>query len=94
MMRHEAKGMRHSVTLEPIHVVIYEALCFDVAQVRRNGAPSETRTYSCSNLQSCLFRLFVQANTLWKVMHILILLTNCKLNHITPDLLQGGGLVV
>ena len=27
--------------------VIYEALCFDVAQDRMNGAPSETRTHSC-----------------------------------------------
>ena len=27
--------------------VIYEALCFDVAQGRVNGAPNETRTHSC-----------------------------------------------
>ena len=26
--------------------VIYEALCFDVAQGRMNGAPNETRTHS------------------------------------------------
>ena len=26
---------------------IYEALCFDVAQGRLNGAPNETRTHSC-----------------------------------------------
>ena len=26
--------------------VIYEALCFDVAQGRLNGAPNETRTHS------------------------------------------------
>ena len=29
-------------------VVIYEALCFDVAQSRKNGAPNETWTHSCS----------------------------------------------
>ena len=28
-------------------VIIYEALCFDVAQGRLNGAPNETRTHSC-----------------------------------------------
>ena len=28
-------------------VVIYKALCFDVAQGRMNGAPNETRTHSC-----------------------------------------------
>ena len=27
-------------------IVIYKALCFDVAQGRMNGAPSETRTHS------------------------------------------------
>ena len=27
--------------------LIYEALCFDVAQGRINGAPNETRTHSC-----------------------------------------------
>ena len=27
--------------------VIYEALCFDVAQGRMNGAPNETRTHLC-----------------------------------------------
>ena len=28
-------------------IVIYEALCFDVAQGRMIGAPNETRTHSC-----------------------------------------------
>ena len=28
-------------------VVIYEALCFDVAQGGRNGAPNETQTHFC-----------------------------------------------
>ena len=28
-------------------IVIYEALYFDVAQGRLNGAPNETRTHSC-----------------------------------------------
>ena len=28
-------------------LVIYKALCFDVAQGRMNGAPNETRTHSC-----------------------------------------------
>ena len=28
-------------------IVIYKALCFDVAQGRINGAPNETRTHSC-----------------------------------------------
>ena len=30
-----------------IYIVIYEALCFDVAQGRMNGTPNETRTHSC-----------------------------------------------
>ena len=30
-----------------LEVVIYEALCFDVAQGQMNGAPNETRTHSC-----------------------------------------------
>ena len=29
-----------------MYVVIYEALCFDVAQGQMNGAPNETRTHS------------------------------------------------
>ena len=29
------------------YIVIYEALSFDVAQGRMNGAPNETRTHSC-----------------------------------------------
>ena len=28
-------------------IVMYEALCFDVAQGRMNGALNETRTHSC-----------------------------------------------
>ena len=28
-------------------LVIYKALCFDVAQGQMNGAPNETRTHSC-----------------------------------------------
>ena len=28
-------------------IVIYKALCFDMAQGRMNGAPNETRTHSC-----------------------------------------------
>ena len=28
-------------------LVIYKALCFDVAQGRMNRAPNETRTHSC-----------------------------------------------
>ena len=28
-------------------IVIYEALCFDVAQGQMNGAPNENRTHSC-----------------------------------------------
>ena len=37
-------------------VIIYEALCFDVAQGRLNGAPNEIRTHSCrfaSQLECC-----------------------------------------
>ena len=35
-------------------IVIYKALCFDVAQGRMNGAPNETRTHSCRFArQSC-----------------------------------------
>ena len=30
-----------------MHIVIYEALYLDVAQVRMNEAPNETRTHSC-----------------------------------------------
>ena len=30
-----------------IYMVIYKALCFDVAQGRMNGAPNETQTHSC-----------------------------------------------
>ena len=29
------------------HIIIYEALCFDVVQGQLNGAPNETRTPSC-----------------------------------------------
>ena len=29
-----------------IHIVIYKAFCFDVAQGRMNGAPNETQTHS------------------------------------------------
>ena len=29
------------------YIVIFEALCFDVAQGRMNGAPNETRIHSC-----------------------------------------------
>ena len=29
-------------------IVIYEALCFDIAQGQMNGAPNETQTHSCS----------------------------------------------
>ena len=29
------------------YLVIYKALCFDMAQGRINGAPNETRTHSC-----------------------------------------------
>ena len=29
------------------HILIYKALCFDMAQGRMNGAPIETRTHSC-----------------------------------------------
>ena len=32
--------------LEKDFIVISEALCFDVAQGRMNGAPNETRTHS------------------------------------------------
>ena len=36
------------------NIVIYEALCFDVAQGRMNGAPNETRTHSCRfSSQAC-----------------------------------------
>ena len=30
-----------------VNLVIYKALCFNVAQGRMNGAPNETRTHSC-----------------------------------------------
>ena len=37
----------YSMYTPPHTDVIYEALCFDVAQGRLNGAPNETRTHSC-----------------------------------------------
>ena len=44
-------GYLHGVMVKAlacgIVVVIYEALCFDVAQGQMNGAPNETRTHSC-----------------------------------------------
>ena len=40
--RYTTKGAHNGVG-----IVIYEALCFDVAQGRMNGAPNETRTHSC-----------------------------------------------
>ena len=42
-------------------VVIYKALCFDVAQGRMNGASNENRTHSCkfaSLAHLCLFYVF------------------------------------
>ena len=33
--------------LNGVGIVIYKALCFDMAQGRMNGAPNETRTHSC-----------------------------------------------
>ena len=36
-----------SISLSLTEVLIYEALCFDVAQGQMNGAPNETRTHSC-----------------------------------------------
>ena len=35
------------VVWEKENVVIYEALCFDVAKSRINGAPNETQIHSC-----------------------------------------------
>ena len=37
----------HTSCVSVLIIVIYEALCFDVAQGRMNGAPNETRTHSC-----------------------------------------------
>ena len=46
-----------------IGIVIYKALCFDVAQGRMNGAPNENRTdYRYSNLQSSLLRCGTRPN--------------------------------
>ena len=42
-------------------VVIYKALCFDVAQGRMNGAPNETIRLG-SNLQSSLLRCGTRPN--------------------------------
>ena len=53
-MWHKAEWMGRPMRLELTRVVdvsfmvIYEALCFVVAQGRMNGAPNETRTHSCS----------------------------------------------
>ena len=62
-MWHKAEWMGHPMRLELTRVdllvklsnryttkgpqVIYEALCFDVAQGRMNVAPNETRTHLC-----------------------------------------------
>ena len=42
-----ARSCRGDVMKENESIVIYEALCFDVAQGRLNGAPNETRNHSC-----------------------------------------------
>ena len=42
--------VNHNTTIgthENDFMVIYEDLCFDVAQGRMNGVPNETRTHSC-----------------------------------------------
>ena len=39
--------MREAVCNKNIVSVIYEAVCFDVAQDQMNGEPNETRTHSC-----------------------------------------------
>ena len=41
------RGVVANVLYSDIVIVIYEALCFDVAQGRMNGAPNETRTHAC-----------------------------------------------
>ena len=45
--RIQKKICRHKMSIMFNEIVIYEALYFDVAQGRLNGAPSETRTHSC-----------------------------------------------
>ena len=41
------KILQYEYKLQGTDLVIYKALCFDVAQGRRNGAPNGTRTRSC-----------------------------------------------
>ena len=41
------QNLNHTSTPSQYTFVIYEALCFDVAQGRMNGAPNETRTHLC-----------------------------------------------
>ena len=41
------KSTKELIEILKTHIVIYKALCFDVAQGRMNGAPNETRTHSC-----------------------------------------------
>ena len=43
----QCKAIRRPDVKNSLGVVIYKALCFDVAQGRMNGAPNETRTHSC-----------------------------------------------
>ena len=38
---------KNKCNLQNGNIVIYKALCFDVAQGRLNGASNETRTHSC-----------------------------------------------
>ena len=45
----------------PIYIVIYQALCFDVAQGRMNGAPNETRTHSCRFASLAATHLYLHA---------------------------------
>ncbi len=48
-----AKNEKEQETLiQTISIVIYKALCFDVAQGRMNGAPNETQTHSCRFAQT------------------------------------------
>ena len=51
-------------------IVIYEALCFDVAQGRLNGAPNETRTHSCRlACQACKPLHYPRCPLAWLIKH-------------------------
>ena len=61
------------------YLVIYKALCFDVAQGRMNAAPNETRTHSCRFASPACETLHHQW---WPHCDILIRVSNASIKEI------------